>query len=257
MAAILLGWFGHHVNFSFDFKKKEGLSWAQLLWLWSFLSCENFRTICPETVSIHYTSQTSKRWSFSRLSHAHHSNGSAFASGGEPVSKVQQQKASRKMSYKERKPFHVTEYFHFGSLLLLFNTLVKFLIVFKVRLASSTSQEAAQMGLGHPDLVWMLTPALAPPPVVTLQKQCRRLWCTSAEGVHKGCRTQHMPLADGTSCGPGMVGFLKGWVLYPECLEWAAAPQCTVSHDLLLPIVQIVKLILLLCVLDRVYYQQN
>ncbi|XP_057647833.1 A disintegrin and metalloproteinase with thrombospondin motifs 20 [Chionomys nivalis] len=35
-------------------------------------------------------------------------------------------------------------------------------------------------------------------------KQCRRLWCTSAEGVHKGCRTQHMPLADGTSCGPGM-----------------------------------------------------
>ncbi|ELK36402.1 A disintegrin and metalloproteinase with thrombospondin motifs 20 [Myotis davidii] len=36
------------------------------------------------------------------------------------------------------------------------------------------------------------------------QKQCRRLWCTSAEGVHKGCRTQHMPLADGTNCGPGM-----------------------------------------------------
>ncbi|XP_069484120.1 A disintegrin and metalloproteinase with thrombospondin motifs 20 [Ambystoma mexicanum] len=35
-------------------------------------------------------------------------------------------------------------------------------------------------------------------------KQCKRLWCTSAEGVHKGCRTQHMPLADGTDCGPGM-----------------------------------------------------
>ncbi|XP_021098768.1 A disintegrin and metalloproteinase with thrombospondin motifs 20 isoform X5 [Heterocephalus glaber] len=35
-------------------------------------------------------------------------------------------------------------------------------------------------------------------------KQCRRLWCTSAEGKHRGCRTQHMPLADGTSCGPGM-----------------------------------------------------
>ncbi|KAB1270423.1 A disintegrin and metalloproteinase with thrombospondin motifs 20 [Camelus dromedarius] len=35
-------------------------------------------------------------------------------------------------------------------------------------------------------------------------KQCRRLWCTSAEGVHKGCRTQHMPLADGTNCGPRM-----------------------------------------------------
>nr|XP_004668589.2 A disintegrin and metalloproteinase with thrombospondin motifs 20 isoform X2 [Jaculus jaculus] len=35
-------------------------------------------------------------------------------------------------------------------------------------------------------------------------KQCRRLWCTSAEGTNKGCRTQHMPLADGTHCGPGM-----------------------------------------------------
>uniref|UniRef100_A0A3B1JFD8 ADAM metallopeptidase with thrombospondin type 1 motif 20 n=1 Tax=Astyanax mexicanus TaxID=7994 RepID=A0A3B1JFD8_ASTMX len=30
------------------------------------------------------------------------------------------------------------------------------------------------------------------------------LWCTSAEGDHKGCRTQHMPLADGTDCGHGM-----------------------------------------------------
>ncbi|XP_078504179.1 A disintegrin and metalloproteinase with thrombospondin motifs 20 [Lissotriton helveticus] len=35
-------------------------------------------------------------------------------------------------------------------------------------------------------------------------KQCKRLWCTSAEGVDKGCRTQHMPLADGTDCGRGM-----------------------------------------------------
>ncbi|XP_057347391.1 A disintegrin and metalloproteinase with thrombospondin motifs 20 isoform X3 [Manis pentadactyla] len=35
-------------------------------------------------------------------------------------------------------------------------------------------------------------------------KQCRRLWCTGAGGAHHGCRTQHMPLADGTNCGPGM-----------------------------------------------------
>ncbi|XP_043943348.1 A disintegrin and metalloproteinase with thrombospondin motifs 20 [Protopterus annectens] len=35
-------------------------------------------------------------------------------------------------------------------------------------------------------------------------KQCKRLWCTSTEGIHKGCRTQHLPLADGTECGPGM-----------------------------------------------------
>uniref|UniRef100_A0A3B3BUW3 ADAM metallopeptidase with thrombospondin type 1 motif 20 n=1 Tax=Oryzias melastigma TaxID=30732 RepID=A0A3B3BUW3_ORYME len=36
------------------------------------------------------------------------------------------------------------------------------------------------------------------------EKQCKRLWCTSSEGDHKGCRTQHMPLADGTDCGHGM-----------------------------------------------------
>uniref|UniRef100_A0A8D0GRT1 ADAM metallopeptidase with thrombospondin type 1 motif 20 n=1 Tax=Sphenodon punctatus TaxID=8508 RepID=A0A8D0GRT1_SPHPU len=40
--------------------------------------------------------------------------------------------------------------------------------------------------------------------VCPYMKQCKRLWCTSTEGVHKGCRTQHMPLADGTDCGPGM-----------------------------------------------------
>ncbi|XP_041047780.1 A disintegrin and metalloproteinase with thrombospondin motifs 9-like isoform X1 [Carcharodon carcharias] len=33
--------------------------------------------------------------------------------------------------------------------------------------------------------------------------QCRRLWCTSTEGVQRGCRTQHMPWADGTECEPG------------------------------------------------------
>ncbi|KAK4829751.1 hypothetical protein QYF61_006460 [Mycteria americana] len=38
-------------------------------------------------------------------------------------------------------------------------------------------------------------------------KQCKRLWCTSTEGVHKGCRTQHMPLADGTVCGVGMTKY--------------------------------------------------
>ncbi|XP_078468260.1 A disintegrin and metalloproteinase with thrombospondin motifs 9-like [Lampetra planeri] len=37
--------------------------------------------------------------------------------------------------------------------------------------------------------------------VCPYMKQCKRLWCTSAEGIHKGCRTQHMPLADGTECG--------------------------------------------------------
>nr|XP_055048355.1 A disintegrin and metalloproteinase with thrombospondin motifs 20 [Misgurnus anguillicaudatus] len=40
--------------------------------------------------------------------------------------------------------------------------------------------------------------------VCPFMKQCKRLWCTSADGEHKGCRTQHMPLADGTDCGYGM-----------------------------------------------------
>ncbi|XP_057185517.1 A disintegrin and metalloproteinase with thrombospondin motifs 20 isoform X2 [Triplophysa rosa] len=40
--------------------------------------------------------------------------------------------------------------------------------------------------------------------VCPFMKQCKRLWCTSAEGDHKGCRTQHMPLADGSDCGYGM-----------------------------------------------------
>uniref|UniRef100_A0A8C4IAI7 ADAM metallopeptidase with thrombospondin type 1 motif, 9 n=1 Tax=Dicentrarchus labrax TaxID=13489 RepID=A0A8C4IAI7_DICLA len=33
--------------------------------------------------------------------------------------------------------------------------------------------------------------------------QCRRLWCTSPEGAQRGCRTQHMPWADGTDCSLG------------------------------------------------------
>ncbi|XP_062325813.1 A disintegrin and metalloproteinase with thrombospondin motifs 9 [Osmerus eperlanus] len=33
--------------------------------------------------------------------------------------------------------------------------------------------------------------------------QCRRLWCTSPEGAQRGCKTQHMPWADGTECDPG------------------------------------------------------
>ncbi|TRY56279.1 hypothetical protein DNTS_028393, partial [Danionella cerebrum] len=35
--------------------------------------------------------------------------------------------------------------------------------------------------------------------VCPFMKQCRRLWCTRAEGDHRGCRTQHMPLADASA----------------------------------------------------------
>lgn len=57
------------------------------------------------------------------------------------------------------------------------------------------------------------------PPPSSPQKQCKRLWCTSAEGDHKGCRTQHMPLADGTDCGHGMVclSTLSRQNIYKRC----------------------------------------
>jgi len=43
---------------------------------------------------------------------------------------------------------------------------------------------------------------------------CSRLWCTTASdgGEEKGCRTQHMPWADGTACGSGH------WCMRGECV---------------------------------------
>jgi hypothetical protein len=37
---------------------------------------------------------------------------------------------------------------------------------------------------------------------------CRRLWCSISIGYQIGCRTQHMPWADGTPCGD------KVWARY-------------------------------------------
>ncbi|XP_077545938.1 ADAM metallopeptidase with thrombospondin type 1 motif A isoform X1 [Haemaphysalis longicornis] len=41
---------------------------------------------------------------------------------------------------------------------------------------------------------------------------CKRLWCTVHGHPHGGCRTQHMPWADGTSCG------LKHWCQQGQCV---------------------------------------
>ncbi|XP_054631701.1 A disintegrin and metalloproteinase with thrombospondin motifs 20-like isoform X1 [Dunckerocampus dactyliophorus] len=68
-------------------------------------------------------------------------------------------------------------------------------------------------------------------------KQCKRLWCTSAEGDHKGCRTQHMPLADGTECGHGMYcrhGMCVNKELYLQPVDgewgpWGAYSACSRS----------------------------
>lgn len=35
--------------------------------------------------------------------------------------------------------------------------------------------------------------------------ECKRLWCTMEDETQGGCRTQHMPWADGTQCGDSKV----------------------------------------------------
>ena len=42
---------------------------------------------------------------------------------------------------------------------------------------------------------------------------CKRLWCTADLGESDGCRTQHMPWADGTTCGRGR------WCIKGECVR--------------------------------------
>lgn len=44
---------------------------------------------------------------------------------------------------------------------------------------------------------------------------CKRLWCTSPGpyGQDNGCKTQHMPWADGTKCGPNM------WCVEGRCSQ--------------------------------------
>ncbi|XP_071527887.1 A disintegrin and metalloproteinase with thrombospondin motifs 9 [Panulirus ornatus] len=41
---------------------------------------------------------------------------------------------------------------------------------------------------------------------------CKRLWCTTSLDEKEGCRTQHMPWADGTTCNPG------SWCLRGKCV---------------------------------------
>ncbi|KAH7721927.1 A disintegrin and metalloproteinase with thrombospondin motifs 9-like protein [Aphelenchoides avenae] len=44
---------------------------------------------------------------------------------------------------------------------------------------------------------------------------CRRLWCSTYYGYQMGCRTQHMPWADGTPCGDSM------WCHRGQCIGMA------------------------------------
>ena len=48
---------------------------------------------------------------------------------------------------------------------------------------------------------------------------CRRLWCSTYIGFQMGCRTQHMPWADGTPCGP------HKWCHRGQCVGMAPAQR--------------------------------
>ena len=41
------------------------------------------------------------------------------------------------------------------------------------------------------------------PVCLSFEVGCHILWCTN--NIQNGCRTQHMPMADGTKCGIGKV----------------------------------------------------
>ena len=49
--------------------------------------------------------------------------------------------------------------------------------------------------------------------VCSYMPSCRRLWCTTPEGEQNGCKTQHMPWADGTQCGEGK------WCVRSQCVK--------------------------------------
>lgn len=48
---------------------------------------------------------------------------------------------------------------------------------------------------------------------------CRRLWCSISFGYQMGCRTQHMPWADGTPCGPNQ------WCHRGQCVGMSPAQR--------------------------------
>ena len=51
------------------------------------------------------------------------------------------------------------------------------------------------------------------------QPSCRRLWCTTSAGEESGCRTQHMPWADGTACvRDEITNQVTHWCMKSECV---------------------------------------
>ena len=59
-------------------------------------------------------------------------------------------------------------------------------------------------------------------PSVRPQPACKRLWCAercSGRNCSEGCRTQHMPWADGTACGG------DSWCQRGECVPRSPQPD--------------------------------
>ena len=48
--------------------------------------------------------------------------------------------------------------------------------------------------------------------VCSYMPPCKRLWCSTPQGEEHGCKTQHMPWADGTACGENM------WCMRSQCV---------------------------------------
>lgn len=49
--------------------------------------------------------------------------------------------------------------------------------------------------------------------ICTYMPKCNRLWCSQGMQEERGCKTQHMPWADGTQCGHGE------WCMKGECVH--------------------------------------
>lgn len=73
--------------------------------------------------------------------------------------------------------------------------------------------------VGHP------IPHPLPPgsSICSYMPPCKRLWCSPPGGERNGCKTQHMPWADGTPCGDGK------WCMRSQCVTKARGQRQPVA----------------------------
>ena len=61
--------------------------------------------------------------------------------------------------------------------------------------------------------------------VCSYMPPCKRLWCSTPIGEEHGCKTQHMPWADGTACGDDM------WCMRSECVKKSSGGRMDVDGE--------------------------